>query len=137
MNECPRCHQTEKQVKAGQTRFGSQRYKCQGCRCVYTPEPKQQGYPDAVRQQALQLYVDGMSLRRIGRHLGLDHKTVSHWVNAHAAQLDAAPVPGDVNNAEMDELFTFVGTKKRGIRHDSGRSDDELHSQLGSGEPTE
>ena len=134
MNECPRCHQTEKQVKAGKTRFGSQRYKCQTCQCVYTPRPKQQGYPDELHQQALRFYVDGMSLRRIGRHLGIDHKTVGHWVNAYAAQLETAPVPRDVNNAEMDELFTFVGSKKRGVRDDDSGSHDELHSQLGSGQ---
>jgi hypothetical protein len=53
-----------------------------------------------------------MNLRRIGRHLGIDHKTVSAWVKAHSAQLPPAPMPSDINNAELDELFTFVGKKK-------------------------
>ena len=114
MNQCPYCQQAENQVKAGRTKAGSQRYKCKACQRWYTPEPKQQGYPDAIRKQAVRLYVDGMNLRRIGRHLGVDHKTVSHWVKAYAAQLDAAAVPDDVNNAEMDELYTFIGEKKTG-----------------------
>ena len=134
MNECPHCHQTENQVKSGKSKYGSQRYKCKLCERVYTPEPKQQGYPNELRHQALKLYVDGMSLRRIGRHLGIDHKTVGHWVKARAAQLNTAPMPKDVNNAEMDELFTFVGSKKRRVRHDPSGSDDKLHSQLDSGE---
>lgn len=58
------------------------------------------------------MYVDGMNFRRIGRQLGVDHKSVINWVKAYGAQLPAAPLPDDVNNAELDELFTFVGDKK-------------------------
>jgi transposase-like protein len=67
-----------------------------------------------MRKQAVQLYVDGMNLRRIGRHLGVHHRTVSLWVKAHAASLPAAPLPEEVKSAEMDELFTFIGNKKTG-----------------------
>jgi len=82
------------------------------CGCKYTPEPKPRGYPAEMRQQALRLYVDGMNLRRIGRHLGIHHRTVSLWVKAHAANLPEAPMPEEVKEAEMDELFTFIGHKK-------------------------
>jgi transposase-like protein len=87
---------------------------CQVCRRKYTPEPKAQGYAEAVRRQAIELYVDGMNLRRIGRTLGLSHQTVSNWVNAHADQLpETPPLPrGDGKVSELDELFTFVGNKK-------------------------
>ena len=78
----------------------------------YTPKPKAWAYPEEVRQKALQLYVDGMNLRRIARHLGLHHRTVSLWVKAQAAQLPDPPVPEQVKEAEMDELFTFIGDKK-------------------------
>jgi transposase-like protein len=122
MSECPHCQRTEHQVKNGMTKFGSQRYKCKVCQRIYTPDPKQQGYPDVIRQKAIQLYVDGMSLRAIGRHLGVDHKSVGHWAKAHAAKLPDAPVPNDVNNAELDELYTFVGSKKQNLPDDGGRS---------------
>jgi transposase-like protein len=82
------------------------------CGCKYTPEPKQHGYPDEVRKQAVQLYVDGLNLRRIGRHLGIHHRTVSLWVQASAANLPEVPLPTEVKAAEMDELFTFIGNKK-------------------------
>jgi len=84
------------------------------CKCKYTPEPKPRGYPEEMRRQALQLYIDGMNLRRIGRHLGIHHRTVSLWVQAHAASLPEAPLPEEVKEAEMDELFTFIGHKKTG-----------------------
>lgn len=111
---CPYCHRTERQVKAGLNASGSQRYKCQRCQRKYTPEPAPYGYRDEFRRQAIQMYVDGMNFRRIARTLGIAHRSVINWVNAHAAQLpDQPPVPAaelDVN--ELDELFTFVGNKK-------------------------
>jgi transposase-like protein len=82
------------------------------CQIKYTPQPKAWAYPEAMRKQALQLYVDGMNLRRIARHLGVHHRTVSLWVQAQAAQLPNPPVPSEVKEAEMDELFTFIGDKK-------------------------
>jgi transposase-like protein len=90
------------------------------CRYKYTPEPKAWAYDEQTRQKALELYVDGLSLRRIARHLGVHHRTVSLWVKAKAADLPQAPVPEEVQVAEMDELFTFIGEKKS--RSTSSRS---------------
>ena len=60
------------------------------------------------------MYVDGLNLRRIGRLLGIDHQTVSNWVNARAEVLpDKPPLPaGQVKVSELDELYSFVGDKK-------------------------
>ena len=112
MNTCPYCHSQEHQIKAGKNDSGSQRWKCQRCEHKYTPEPQEHGYPDAMRQQAVKMSVDGINYRRIGRLLSVDHKTVINWVKAHTDQLPPAPLPDDLNNAERDELFTFVEQKK-------------------------
>jgi transposase-like protein len=82
------------------------------CQLKYTPEPKAWAYDEQTRQRAVELYVDGMSLRRIARHLGVHHRTVSLWVKAKASSLPPVPVPDEVKIAEMDELFTFIGEKK-------------------------
>jgi transposase-like protein len=103
------------QMKAGRTGAGSQRYRCGNCQRRYTPEPKEHGYPDSLRQEAVRLYTDGLNYRRIGRILKVDHVTVMHWVKAHSASLPATPPQpeaGAVGVIEMDELFTFVGDKK-------------------------
>jgi len=111
MIPCPHCQRTKQQVKAGFNESGSQRYLCQVCQRKYTPVPKRRGYDAAT---PLRLYADGMNLRRIARTLRISHPTVAHWVNVHAAQLpDSPPQPAAplvVN--ELDELFTFVGSKK-------------------------
>jgi transposase-like protein len=113
MKECPNCYETTRQTKVGTTKAGSQRYKCQHCGRKYTPDPKPQGYPESMRQQALQWYVDGMNLRRIARHLGVVHQTVANWVAAHAASLpDQPPQPETTAVIEQDELYTFVTAKK-------------------------
>ena len=112
MNTCPYCQSHDRQVKNGSNASGSQRWKCQQCKRKYTPEPKEHGYPDSLRQQAVKMSVDGINYRRIARFLGVDHKSVIHWVKAHTVQLPPAPVPHDLNNAELDELFTYVEQKK-------------------------
>jgi transposase-like protein len=85
------------------------------CNHKYTPEPKQQGYPDSMRKRAAEMYVDGGNLRRIARHLKVAPRTVALWVKAAAEMLPNAPMPEEVKEAEMDELFTFIGDKKTGF----------------------
>jgi transposase-like protein len=76
MRQCPKCDETTKQVKAGKTEVGSQRINCQNCKTRYTPDPKERGYPDEVRVQAIWMYVDGINYRRIARHLKVSHVNV-------------------------------------------------------------
>jgi transposase-like protein len=116
MITCPHCQDTERQVKAGFTRLRSQRFQCQLCHRQYTPAPLPLGYDDKTKEMALKLYLEGNGFRRIGRLLSVNHQSVVNWVNAFHAQLRAQnlalPVPGQVSTLEMDELFTFIGTKK-------------------------
>ena len=114
MIKCPHCQRSERQVKIGFNESGSQRYLCQVCQRKYTPVPNRQGYDAATRQEAVRLYTDGMNLRRIARTLKVTHPTVANWVNARAAQLPDTPSqPANADAVhELDELFTFVGSKK-------------------------
>ena len=114
MKKCPYCQAHEGQVKAGLNKSGSQRYRCQTCQRRYTPTPKPHGYSAAIRQQAIQNYVDGMNLRRIGRLLGIDHHTVINWINNYTHNLpDSPPLPPTpLQVCELDEVFTFIEDKK-------------------------
>ena len=114
MSTCPHCESSDRQVKVGTNRSGSQRYLCQHCRRKYTPEPKQQGYSPSVHREAVEQYVDGGNFRRIGRQLHVSHTSVMNWVNAQADRLpDQPPVPNhEPAVSELDELFTFIGAKK-------------------------
>ena len=93
---------------------GSQRYKCRACARVYTPDPLPLGYADDIKREAVRLYLEGTNFRRIGRILSVNHQSVINWVNAYHASLPAARPPVTApETLEMDELFTFVGSKKR------------------------
>jgi hypothetical protein len=78
--------------------------------------PRPLGYDERTKEAALKLYLEGNGFRRIGRLLSVNHQSVVNWVNAFHTKLrakkQALPVPGKVSTLEMDELFTFVGTKK-------------------------
>jgi len=109
---CPKCNSTEHQVKNGLNKSGSQKYRCGECGAVHTPEPKAKGYSAEIRLLAIRMYVEGSSYGSIGRVLKVNPQSVANWVSAYTAQLPKAPLPAKVKNAELDELFTFVGKKK-------------------------
>jgi len=74
--------------------------------------PKEQGYSEEVRHQAVEMYIDGNNLRRVARRLSVSPQSVANWVHAHSAQLPPAPQPAEVTVVEMDELHTFIEHKK-------------------------
>lgn len=114
MTRCPHCEATDDQTTYGRTMRGSQRYKCRHCARVYTPDPLPLGYSDDLKREAVRLYLEGTNSRRIGRILSVNHQSVINWVNAYHASLPAAEQPvAHPETLEMDELFTFVGSKKR------------------------
>jgi len=89
--KCPKCGSEERQHKVGKNPWESQRYRCYLCGCKYTPEKKLHSYDAQFRQKTVQLYVDGMNLRRIGRHLGVHHQSVANRARAHEEKLPDAP----------------------------------------------
>ncbi|SRR5258707_1236128 len=110
---CPLCGTSTTVRKWGHTRAGTQRFQCRACQRSFTPAPKEQGHGVAVHEQAVRLYLEGISLRAIGRLLGVVHQSVANWVAAAAQQLpvqvtDATPA----KTIEVDELYTFVAAKK-------------------------
>lgn len=109
---CPNCRSTKRQVKNGLNKSGSQKYLCQECSRIYTPEPKPNGYPDEIRLLAIRMYVEGNSYNAIARILKVNPQSVVNWVKHYTAKLPAAPVPSQPKIAELDELYTYIGKKK-------------------------
>jgi len=110
--KCPECKSTQRQVKYGVNKSGSQKYRCNECQTVYTPEPNPNGYPAEVRLLAIRMYVAGNSYGAIGRILKVNPQSVANWVKQYTAKLPPAPVPGKPRIAELDELYTYIGNKK-------------------------
>ena len=70
----------------------------------------------ALKQQACQLYLEGMGMRAIGRVLGIHHKTVSRWLVQAAQALPASPPQTEACSfIEIDELCTFIVKKNLNV----------------------
>ena len=111
---CPHCQQNQKVVKAGFNPGGSQRFRCHNCQKYFTPQPRPRGLDPALPQQALKLYLEGTSFRAIGRLLNVHHQSVINWINLQALNLPAqVSDTAATDNIEIDELFTFLGSKKK------------------------
>ena len=102
---CPKCYQTKNQLRDGRTPADSQRYRCGLCGCRYTPFPKDQGYDEDVRFQALQLYLEGYSMREIGRRLDVNHQSIANWMQAYARYLPPDLPPDIAALARLEGLF--------------------------------
>jgi IS1 family transposase len=62
------------------------------------------------------MYLNGMGFRGIERVTGVHHTTVIHWVKKAGGMLPEAEPPETIPDVgELDELETFVGSKKNKI----------------------
>jgi transposase-like protein len=109
--QCPKCGLLEN-VKAG-FNAGKQRYKCKKCGCHFTRStPK--GEPPEKKRQAVQLYLEGLGFRAIGRFLNVSHVTVQDWVARKAESLETlVPLyPARAELLELDEMHHYIGKKR-------------------------
>ena len=68
----------------------------------------------AKRASALAHYLEGVGLRATERLVGVSHNAVMNWVlEAVEGKALAAAKPEEVEWVEADELWTYVGRKKR------------------------
>ena len=80
-----------------------------------------------MHRQALELSVDGVNIRWIVRHLGVNHQTVANWVKKYAEKLPKSPAPKEVQTADLDEMFSFI-KKKANPHSDNCRQENTLFS---------
>ena len=78
MAQCPKCRCTEC-TKDGIVNK-RQRYKCK--QCGYRHTVQQRGKDPALKRQALELYLEGLGFRSIGRLLKCSHVAVYNWIKA-------------------------------------------------------
>jgi transposase-like protein len=109
MMQCPHC-QSNRTVKNGR-RKGVQSYLCRSCGHQFRETHIQQGYSSDVKEHCLKLYVNGMGFRAIERVTGVNHNSVINWVKQAEQSLpeESYEIP---ESAQVDELQTFVGSKK-------------------------
>ena len=108
--KCPKC-KSENHVKNGIIK-GQQRYKCKSCMFNYSVEFKSTATRDYTRRFALMLYLEGLGFHSIGRLLHVSHVSVINWIKKYGKQLESLKNDKPVNIVELDELHTYLGSKK-------------------------
>ena len=108
MKHCPKC-KSDLFCKDGIVK-GKQRYKCKKCNFRFTVECI--GKPDKLKRDALILYLEGLGFRSIGRFLNVSHVAVFNWIKDFGNKLDAFRSDDEIKVIEMDEMHTYIGSKK-------------------------
>ena len=108
MDSCPKCKSMNFR-KDGIVK-SKQRYFCRDCKHRFTVE--QVGKPNKIRRDALILYLEGLGFRSIGRYLNVSHVAVFNWIKSFGERLDDFRNPEDIEVVELDEMHTYIGSKK-------------------------
>lgn len=79
---CPKCSDQEGIVKSGIVN-NKQRYLCKRCAYHFTVRKVGKKIDNYYIVKAIQLYLEGLSLREIERVLGVSHSTISNWIKKY------------------------------------------------------
>ena len=110
--ECPECKSTH--IRKNGKRRGKQNHICVNCsRQFIDYYTEHRGYSDELKRECLTMSVNGMGFRAIERIKGVHHTTVLYWLKQVGNLLpDAYDPEVKPEVGELDELETFVGSKK-------------------------
>ncbi|MCL2561704.1 MAG: helix-turn-helix domain-containing protein [Rikenellaceae bacterium] len=73
--------------------------------------------PDETRRAALEMHLEGMGFRTIGRILKVSYGTVYRWVDGWSEGLRLPRRPGKATVIELDEMQKYIGRKKTADEH--------------------
>lgn len=111
---CPKC-KTQDVVKSG-TAKGKQRYKCRPCNYNFTVMKEGKSIDPYYVIKALQLYIEGVTLREIERILGVSHVSVMNWIrkyNVRAPEnLEYRPTYKVLTHSELIGFFSDKDSMK-------------------------
>ena len=126
---CPHCD-SDKVVKRGKTDTGKQRYLSQNDECpnrTFILDYSYRAYLPEVRQQIIDMAMNGSGVRDTGRVLGISKDTVLSALKKKEDDIQFANIallkalnPADVtvvihkiDETEVDEMWSYVGDKKQ------------------------
>lgn len=109
-------------VKNG-TQHGRQTYLCRVCHRRFTPDAVKKHRPRYVKEQAIRMYVNGMSANKISKVLGIPYMTVLGWIHKAGEiadkkvkrRLKQLKKQGKVKAISIDEMWSFVGNKENDV----------------------
>jgi len=108
--DCPRC-KSNHYVKDGIVR-SLQRFRCKDCHYRYTVKFKSGAKTPETKRLALELYLEGLDFRSIGRILNVSYGTVYAWVRKWGSQASLPRREMPVKIEDLDKMFTYLASKK-------------------------
>ena len=113
MVECKNCKE-EKVIKNGTVR-SQQRYRCKICGYNFIEGDRRENrLLPAKKALAVILYALGKgSFNMQGKIFGHSPSLIYRWIKEEAETLPATKVSGDIKEMEFDEMWHFIGSKKR------------------------
>ena len=90
--------------------YGMQRYKCKQCGYNYTRDRNSKD--KSLKRFALELYLEGLGFRSIGRLIKVSHVSVSNWIKQYGQSLDLLQNDHKICLTEIDEMHSYIGSKK-------------------------
>ncbi len=110
--KCPRCASTH--IRKNGKKYSKQNHICVTCGRQFIDSYEQQGYPEAIKKECLEMYVNGSGFRAIERVKKVHHTTVINWVREMGNALPNSPEYNEIPEiTQVDELETFVGKKNK------------------------
>lgn len=107
---CPKCQSTD-YCKDGIVK-GKQRYLCKACRYRYTVVKKSDVKSGELKRLALEMYLEGLGFRSIGRILKISYGTVYQWVKEWGSKVSLPQSDQPIAVVELDEMHSYVWSKK-------------------------
>ncbi len=108
MIKCPKCGSGECR-KDGIVK-GRQRHKCKSCGYRHTVQHV--GKSSTIKRQALELYLEGLGFRSIGRFLKCSHVAVYNWIKSFGEAADEIRSDTAIDVVEIDEMHSYISQKK-------------------------
>ena len=108
--DCPKCG-SDDYCKDGIVKK-LQRYLCRNCHYRYTVTQRSGTADKATKRQALELYLEGLGFRSIGRFLKFSNVAVLNWIKSFGTELDKIKNDEPVQVIELDEMHTYISQKK-------------------------
>jgi transposase-like protein len=110
VTQCPGCGSADR-TKDGIIK-GRQRWKCKGCNKRSTVVRPSDVRPPETRRLALELYLEGLGFRAIGRVLKVSYVTVFGWIKEYGRKAAELKSEQALEVVALDELHTYIGNKK-------------------------
>jgi transposase-like protein len=103
-------------IKYGKTKDGKQRYRDTYTKEVFIVETDK--LSKGFKLRCVFLYINGLSLRRLGKIFNVSHVSIYNWVNLYITEIFTKYSLSNVRqitDIEVYEMFTYIGKKRQNL----------------------